>query len=333
MAYSPGEGLIDPFGGIRDIACLSIRTVGNPDERFREDALRMLRAVRFSAQLGFSITDATFDSIRLNSSLIRNISMERVRDELTKTLTALYPDRFRMFYEAGLLSYVMPEFEACFLITQNHPYHIYNVAEHSLKALDSIENGKELRWAALLHDIGKTVMKTTDSKGIDHFYGHPEKSVEIAKEILIRLRFDSKSKERILRLIKYHDRRIEPDKAEIRKAARIIGEDLFTDLLKLQAADKKAQNPDRLGHRLEKLDKAGALFHEIKSEGHCLSLKDLAVNGYDLIGLGIEPKMVGHILDKFLELVFEKPDMNTREMLLETVKNITSPEMVEDSSV
>jgi len=321
IAYHPSEGFQDPFGGIHDIERKIICSVGDASARFREDALRMLRAVRFSAQLAFSIDDKVIQSIQENSRLIKNISIERVREELTKILISPCPMRFIMLRDTHILQHVLPEFEVCFHTVQNHPYHIYNVAIHTLNAVSYIEPDRILRWAMLLHDIGKPLTKTIDENNIDHFYGHPEKSAKLAEIILKRMRFDNKSIARIIRLVKHHDRRIEPSFKSVRKAAAAVGEDIFLDLLKIQTSDKKAQNPAYLDERLAKLKEIEEIFCQIRDKGECLGLKDLAVNGNDLIDIGFaEGKQISIVLNKLLDMVLEDPEINDKEKLLEISK-------------
>lgn len=318
VAWHPELGFCDPFNGMEDVKIGIIRTVGNAGHRFREDALRMMRAIRFSAQLGFRISDETLNAIFNNSHLIKNISAERVRDELTKILTSPNTGAFNVLQETGLLQHIMPEFAACYKTEQNHPYHIYNVALHSLKAVSSVQAVPLLRWTMLLHDIGKVITKTTDAKGVDHFYGHPDKSVEIARTVLRRLKFDNGTIEKVCRLVKYHDRKIEPVEISIRKLLHKIGEDIFLPLLEVQAADKKAQNPDFLGNRLEVLKKVKEIYSEIKRKGQCFRIEDLSIKGQDLIALGMKPgKNIGMLLEELLQAVLEKPEHNTREKLLE----------------
>lgn len=318
IAYHPEIGLVDPFSGVEDINNKVIRTVGNPDERFREDALRMLRAVRFSAQLDFTVEEGTFGSISRNSPLIANISVERIRDELTRMLVSENPERFALLYETGLIGYIMPEFGPCFETMQKNPYHIYSVAEHILKSVSYIEKDKVLRWVMLLHDIGKPYTKTTDEKGIDHFYGHMHESVIIAEKILKRLHFDNRSVSKICRLIELHDLNIRPDHKEVRKAVNRAGDDIFEELLKVAEADKRAQNPEFLMDKLETIDKIRSIYREIKQKGQCVSLKGLDITGDDLIKAGIrEGKRIKVVLEKLLEKVLDDPELNKKDRLLE----------------
>lgn len=325
IAMNPVKGIVDPCGGIRDIESKTIRAVGNPNERFQEDALRMLRAVRFSAQLGFQIEKKTLESIEKNSALIKNISSERIRDELTKMLMSDNPLAFSLLFDTKLLKYIMPEFENCFLTVQNNPYHVYNVAVHILNSVAAVEKDKILRWTMLLHDIGKPAVKTTDDKNIDHFYNHPQKSIEMAKKILARLRFDNKSKERILRLIRFHDMNIRPEAKAVRKAVSKVGDDIFPDLLKVIEADKRAQNPKFFEERTKTIKQIRELYKDIKEKGQCISLKDLSISGHDLMALGFKQgKGIKKALDILLEKVIENPELNSRDMLIkmaEIIKN------------
>lgn len=322
LAFHPSEGLFDPHSGADDIKSALIRAVDNPNERFKEDPLRMLRAVRFSATLGFDIEKATLDAIKNNSALIKNTSQERIRDELNKILVSEQPFKFTLLRDTDLLKYILPEFDLCFDVTQNHPYHIFNVALHSLHAVSQIENEVVLRWTMLLHDTGKALTKSTDKEGIDHFYAHPEKSTQIAKTVMERLKFDNKTVTRVCHLIKHHDRRIQPDIRSVRKSASVVGKDSFIDLLKVQEADKRSQNPEFLNSRLQDLYKIREIYTDIINERHCLNIKDLQINGNDLVDLGYEQgKEIGYILEKLLYTILEKPELNTHEDLIKIAKS------------
>ncbi|MGI6776979.1 MAG: CCA tRNA nucleotidyltransferase [Acetivibrionales bacterium] len=322
IAYSPDKGFVDPFGGIEDIRNRIIRAVGEPDRRFSEDALRMMRAVRFSAEKGFTVDEKTLISIKHNSSLIKNISRERIRDELDKILLSEHPFKFILLRDTNLLQYILPEFELCFHTEQNNPYHIYNVGVHTLHATAAIERKRDLRWTMLLHDIGKPASKTTDEKGIDHFYGHQKKSVEIAESILTRLRFDKNSMGRVLRLIKFHDRDIDTSEKSVRKAVATVGEDIFYQLLKVKEADKRGQNPEYFDSGMEKLNKIKRIYNQIKEKGQCLSIQELAVSGDDLIDTGLKQgRRIGYILNRLMDMVIEDPSLNDKEKLLCIVRD------------
>jgi tRNA nucleotidyltransferase (CCA-adding enzyme) len=318
LAWNEERGIVDPFGGVEDIHSRIIRAVGIPEERFQEDALRMLRAIRFAATLDFEIHSETLDAIAKNNKLIMNISGERIRDEITGILTSKRPEKFILLKDTGLLKIILPEVDSCFKTQQHNPHHIYNVGEHTLKAMHSIEEDVILRWTMLLHDIGKAVTKTTDAKGIDHFYGHARKSEELSKNILKRLRFDNKSVDRILRLIRHHDRQIIPRPKYVAKAVNAVGEDIFMDLMKVRRADTSGKNPDEIKQKLEYTGLIEKTYLKLKEEKSCLSLDELDVNGKDLIELGFkEGEDIGRVLNLLLNKVFEDPRLNEKKILLE----------------
>ncbi|MDF2989412.1 MAG: polynucleotide adenylyltransferase/metal dependent phosphohydrolase [Eubacterium sp.] len=321
LAYNPKTGLVDFFDGLKDLRDRQIKAVGDPGLRFLEDALRMLRAIRFSAQLGFNIEKSTFEAICENSGSIRNISRERIRDEVNKLITSPNPACFNDLYKAGLLAHIIPEFIPCYATGQNNPYHIYNVAEHIIHTVEAVENTDILRWTMLLHDIGKPARKTTDEKGIDHFYGHPEVSVQMADRILTDLRFDKDSIKKILTLVNFHDIDIFDTAKSIRKVANKVGENLFLQLVEVQRADAMGQNPVFLDKRLEKLDNIKHIYNEIKAKNQCLRLSQMALNGNDLISLGMKPgKEMKEILTYLFDMVLENPELNDREKLIELAR-------------
>ncbi|MGE5614986.1 MAG: CCA tRNA nucleotidyltransferase [Bacillota bacterium] len=325
MAWNPEKGIIDLFGGLSDIASHRIRTVGDPDERFGEDALRMLRAVRFAARLNFDIDVGTFIGIRKNSNLILNVSSERIRDELTGILTSDYPMKLVILRHTGLMRLLLPEVDACFDTPQNNPHHVYNVGEHSLQAVEAIQKDMCLRWAMLLHDTGKAVTRTKDEYGIDHFYGHVAKSVEISKSILRRLKFDNKSIEKITRLVKHHDMDIELNPGAVAKAVNKAGEDIFRDLLKVKRADKSAQNRKGTARELECIAMVEKMYEELLAAKSCFKLEDLAVNGNDLIEIGFsEGKEIGRVLSALLDKVLEDQSLNDRDTLIRIARDMAA---------
>lgn len=327
IAYHPDKGFVDPFDGLADIHARLIRAVGNAGRRFQEDALRMIRAVRFSAQLDFSILPDTAQAILENCELIRNISQERVRDELTKLLLSDHPMRLILLRDTHLLQYVLPEFEVCFHTVQNNPWHTYNVAVHTLHTVAAVEKQVHLRWTMLLHDIGKPLTRSTDEEGVDHFYGHPEKGAELSRMILKRLRLDNKTTDRILALIRYHDRDVHPSPRAVRKAVVQMGEEVFEDLLRVKRADKAGQAPEKLEESLKQIEAVELVYRCLKEQGQCIGMKDLAVNGDDLLDLGFRQGVrVKEVLNRLLEEVLEEPGRNRREVLLETAKEMMESE-------
>lgn len=318
MAYNEAEGLIDAFDGMKDLKNRQIRCVGEPRERFTEDALRILRAVRFSAQLNFEIEKDTRAAIAEFADSLTRISAERIQTELVKLLTSDHPEIFRTLYDTGITAVILPEFDACMKTPQNHPHHCCCVGEHLLLALQAVEADKVLRLAALLHDIGKPITHTRDADGIDHFHGHGEAGKELAGKILRRLKFDNDTVYRVKHLVQVHDYlQIPLTPKGVRRAVFKIGKEHFPDYLKLRRADILAQNPSMQKEKLEALTKLEVLYQQILEEQNCLSLKDLAVSGTDLIEAGLKPgPQIGEALKKLLEQVIENPEYNTKEYLL-----------------
>ena len=326
MAYNESHGLVDLFGGLEDLEKGVIRCVGEPMERFSEDALRMMRAVRFSAQFGYEIEEATREAIRKLAPTLEKVSVERIQVELTKLLTSGHPDYFRVCYELGLTKLFMPEFDACMTCEQHNPHHAYTVGEHTLIGMQHVPKDKVLRLTMLLHDIGKVETKTTDEAGIDHFRGHPVKSAEMAKVILRRLRYDNQTIHDVVRLVEFHDWdiHIEARKKSVRKAVAKMGQDFFPAMFEINLADTLAQSDYLRKEKLEKLDALKALYQEILRDNECLTLKDLAVNGQDLMAAGVQPgKQIGQILNAMLQDVLEYPEHNDKEHLLQRVKEFS----------
>ena len=322
MAYNEKDGLVDIFGGLEDIRCKMIRCVGDPVERFSEDALRMMRAVRFSAQLGYRIEEETSNAIRVLAPDLKKISAARNQTELVKLLTSPHPDYLRMAYETGITKVVLPEFDLCMITEQKNPHHCYTVGEHTLVAMQAVRADKVLRLAMLFHDMGKPLCVTTDEEGIDHFHGHPSVSEEIAGNVLHRLKFDNDTIYMVKKLVKYHDQYIEPQPKNVRCAIRKMGEDVFPLLLEVKEADVQAQS-DFLREKKEKnLKDVRDVYQRILEEKQCVSLKTLAINGKDLIDqTGMKPgKELGEVLNELLDLVTEDPARNTREYLLKAAK-------------
>ena len=317
MAYNEEDGLVDLFGGRQDLERKIIRCVGEANERFEEDALRIMRAVRFSAQLGFTIEERTKEAIRGHADRLRQVSAERIQVELTKLVTSPNPDFLRIAWETGITAVVLPEFDRLMEQPQNNPHHCFSVGEHTLHAMRAVRPDKCLRLAMLLHDVAKPLCLTTDEAGIDHFHGHAQKGERIAAQILKRLRYDNHTTELVSRLVKWHDAAIEPEKKAVRRAASRMGKDLFPLILEVKAADLAAQSDYRRAEKQEWLEQLRGLYEEIEREGDCLTIKDLAVNGRDLMRAGMEPgPQLGRTLQGLLEIVLEDPEKNTKEYLL-----------------
>lgn len=323
MAYNDERGLVDPFGGMADIQAKVIRCVGDPMERFGEDALRILRAIRFSAQLGYELDEKTREAIRRLAPSLKNISAERIQTELVKLMISPHPDYLRDAYECGVTKVFFPEFDLAMETEQNHPHHCYSVGEHTLHSLTQVEPDKVLRLTMLLHDIGKPASLTRDGDGITHFRGHAQTGARLAREILRRLKFDNDTVNMVCKLVMYHDHgnSTEPDLRALRRAVNRIGQDAFPSLFAIKRADILAQSDYLRQEKLEKLDRWQQLYRELLDKQQCVSLKDLAVTGSDLIDLGMKPgRELGNILSQLLELVLEEPEHNTKEFLLAEAK-------------
>ena len=320
MAYNETSGLIDIFGGMQDIEDKVIRCVGEAKERFTEDALRMMRAIRFSAQLGYDIEEDTKQAIQELAPTLRNISAERIQVELVKLLTSNHPDYLRIAYETGVTKIIFPEFDAMMETPQQHLHHMYHVGEHTLQALKETPTDKHLRLAALFHDIGKPVTLTLDEDGTTHFHGHATKGSEMTKSILKRLRFDNDTIYTVTKLVLYHDygNSVDPDLRIVRRAVNKIGEDIFPLLYPIKRVDILAQSMYQREEKLQRLEQWQALYQEMLEKKQCVSLKTLALTGSDLIAEGMTPgKEIGETLQRLLALVIEHPEYNTREILLQ----------------
>ncbi len=317
MAYNEQTGLVDIFGGMQDIKEEVIRCVGNAEERFTEDALRMLRAVRFSAQLGYEIEEDTKEAIRKLAPNLKQISAERIQAELVKLAVSDHPDYLRTAYETGITKQILPEFDLCMETPQNNPHHCYSVGEHILHSMMEVEPDKVLRLGMLFHDIGKPQTLTVDEEGITHNKGHADVGEKMTGQILRRLKFDNDTIRQVMKIVRYHDQEVGDSPGGVRRAANRMGEDTFRLLFAVKRADILAQSGYMREEKLKKLAYIQTLYEESRRRQECISLKELAVTGTDLIALGIPPgRELGMLLKELLEAVLEKPALNTREELL-----------------
>jgi tRNA nucleotidyltransferase (CCA-adding enzyme) len=328
MAYNEKEGFIDLFGGMKDLEQGVIRCVGSAAERFGEDALRILRAIRFSAQLGFTIEENTLQAIKDKAGNLQSISAERIRAELTKLLISDYPNRLKLLYETGITKVVLPEFDAMMATEQNNTHHIYSVGEHTIHAVSEVAGSLEekrflpreriiLRWVMLLHDVEKPGTATIGKDGQSHFYGHQERGAATARSILKRLKFDNDTVDSVVHLVRWHDYRFVLTPAGMRKAAAGIGKEYMELLFEVNRADTSAKNPRHTKEKFERLATARKLYREIVEREECVSQKDLKINGKDLISLGMKPgRELGKLLDSLLSEVLENPSLNRHETLL-----------------
>lgn len=319
MAYNDREGLVDVFDGLGDLRRGVIRCVGNPLDRFGEDALRMMRAVRFAAALGFSIEEETFAAIRVLAPNLKKVSAERIQAELVKLLVSPHPEHLRTLYEAGITDIVLPEFSLLMQTPQNNPHHYLSVGEHTISSVQQISAEPVLRLTMLLHDIAKPLCITTDAVGVDHYYGHPARGADLAGTILRRLKFDNDTIRRVKALVRAHDDRPLPlTHKNVRRAVSRNGAELYPDLFYVKRADILAQSDYYKKEKLEYLEEYERIYREILQANHCLSLKTLAVHGGDLIAAGMKPgRELGTVLQSMLKDVIEEPELNKKEILLE----------------
>lgn len=321
MAYNDEARLVDVFGGMHDLNHHLVRCVGDPMERFSEDALRILRAVRFSAQLAFPIEGKTAEAIKELSWTLEKISAERIQVELVKLITSDHPELIEDAYELGITKVILPEWDSMEGVSQNTPHHKYDVAKHTIETLKKVKRDKILRLTMLFHDMGKPQMKTTNDQGADHFKGHALVSEDIARKVLRRLKFDNETVKKVTRLVCYHDYRVDPTPQNVRRAMNRIGIELFPYYLAVRMADVKAQSAYKRRDKIENIIKMREIYKETLIKGHCVTPRQLAVTGRDLMQLGMEPgRQMGNILNELLELVIDDPELNTSEKLCNYVK-------------
>lgn len=326
LAWSPSRGFADAFGGREDLKAGILRCVGEPRQRFQEDALRILRALRFSSRLGFPIEEATKRAMRTEKKLLLDISAERIFSELKKLIAGEFAADVLLEF-ADILGVVLPEILPMVGFEQNNPHHIYDVWKHSVLVLENLNRNEDgavpndgLRLAALFHDVGKPASYTEDDKGIGHFYRHAPRGRDIAEEILTRLKSDTATKERVLTLIQYHDSLVGENRRSIKRWLSRLGEEQFRELLLLKRADNMAQNRERFD-RQPQYRRIQRLTEELIAAGECFSLQSLAVGGADLMNEGIEqgPEL-GRILRLLLSAVINGEVENEREELLRFMK-------------
>jgi len=321
MAWNPVKGMIDPFNGVGDLNNGIIRAVGNPLHRFSEDGLRMMRAVRFASTLDFTIDDETMAAIKKLAGNIENISMERIREEFFKIIEGQHPAYgMNLLLDTGLMGFVFPEILMTVGLQQNNPYHNMDVFQHTMCVLEKTPDVLHIRLAALFHDIGKPCCYTEDADGIGHFYGHDKKSVEIAQQTLKRLKSSNKIIQKVSLLVEHHMRYYKHNERDrIKRLIRDLGEENIFDLLSLQRADAMCKSKPYLLDNALEMENA---VKDIINNNEPIYIKDLAVNGEDLIKIGFRPGVeLGKILNELLDIVIKEPDLNKKETLLEIVSN------------
>ena len=320
IAYSPGKGFVDPYGGKEDIKRKIIRCVGNPKERFTEDSLRILRGLRFASVLGFEIDKDTADAMQECRNLLSIVSNERVFSELSKLLCGKNVRTVLMNY-SDILEVILPEIKGMKGFAQHNFHHIYDILEHTAAVTENIPPVPHLRFAALFHDCGKVDCFSLDENGTGHFYSHPSISAKKAEQALLRLKSDTKTREQVVRLVKVHDTPVEENERIIKKRLRSMGEELFFDLIKLQRADTKGLSPEFYS-REKHFDTLEEMTRQIINTEECFSLKNLRINGNDLITAGFSGKEIGSALTSALEAVIDGTVRNEKnELIIFCLKN------------
>lgn len=319
IAYNFNTGLIDPFDGQKDIKNKLIRCVGTPQKRFSEDSLRILRGLRFSSVLGFDIENETAKAMFELKNEMKNVSNERIFIELSKLVCGQNVKDVLIHYFNCILAF-LPEFEQMQNFKQHNPHHIYDVLTHTAVVVENSPQGVHLRLAALFHDCGKPECFSLDENGVGHFYAHAKKSAEITQNVLTRLKCDNATKNKVVKLIKIHDTPIEANERLIKKRMARLGTEMFFDLIALQRADNLGQAP-QYRSRQEKLDEIIEIANKIIAESQCFSLKDLNINGNDLISLGFSGKKIGELLNLILNEVIDGKLENEKDELINFAKN------------
>lgn len=333
LAYNDAAGLVDPFNGAEDLENKLIRCVGDPNKRFQEDGLRIMRAIRFASTYGFEIEEETKKAIHDNKHLLQNISAERKTVEFVKTITHASADLLMEY--ADVFSEFIPEIRSMIAFDQKTPWHKYDVYEHTARAVELTPNAPILRLSAFFHDIGKPSTCRIDSIGRGHFPDHSEKSAEMTEKIMRRMKFDTQSIKDVGTLVKHHDDPLTRgmNAPEVKRMLRSVGEDDLRKLVQIQRADKQAQKGPRKA--LEKMDRADMTYEDaailgqlraldryddlitqVVQSGEPYRIQDLAINGHDLMDLGFVGKEIGNTLNDLVSLVIEDPAWNNRESLM-----------------
>lgn len=315
MAYSPERGFKDLFGGRQDLDARLIRCVGDPDKRFQEDALRILRGLRLASQLGFIIEPKTLAAMHRNAQLLANMSRERVSTEFTKLLCGVNVRQVLVDY-MDILGVAIPQLLPMKGFQQHNEHHVYDVLEHTAVAVETVPPKPVLRYAALLHDVGKPETYSVDEDGVGHFFGHAEKSEAIAHEVCEGLRLPTDWTQRICTVVKYHRADIAPERKAVRHWMNKIGVDALEDLLWVKRGDVTGLAP-QYRDAVVIFDKMDEMIEELIEEDACFQLKDLALNGQDLLDLGFKPgPQIGETLNWLLDQVIDEAVPNNRDELL-----------------
>ena len=319
MAYSPSRGYADPFGGRQDLQKGILRAVGEPEKRFQEDSLRILRGVRFAVRYGLQVDPATEKAMFSQASLMDNLARERVFEELCKLLPLVTAEDLLRF--APILAAVIPELQPMIGFDQRSPHHNYDVFTHTAHVVAGTPGDLTLRWAALLHDVGKVPTFSLDETGRGHFLDHAAKGAEMADVILRRLKAPNALREQVVLLIDKHMLWLQPEKKLLRRQIGRLGLERVYQILSLQMADNSNKGTAK-SEENEKYVRILEVLEEIRSEDGCFSLKDLAVNGNDLVQIGFSGRTIGLMLNWLLDQVMEENLPNERSVLLDWAQRV-----------
>lgn len=314
MAWSPTRGLCDPFGGQRDLRDGLIRCVGDPDLRLTEDALRILRALRFAAQRGDRVEPDTAAALHRNRAQLAHISAERITDELLQILCGAHVGAVLMEF-SDIIAQILPEIAPMIGFEQHNPHHLYDVWEHTVRAVEGVRPDPLLRLTVLFHDVGKPATYHMDENGIGHFYGHPVVSQQLAAQAVKRLRLSARMEEQMLYLVRHHDTPLGRVPKHVRRKLSVHGEENFRALLAIKKADCIGQGT--APHNLTELLQQEQMLEQVLAEQSCLTRRDLAVDGNDLIAWGVKGRAIRRYLAEMLAQVLDHPEYNTREKLRE----------------
>lgn len=320
IAYNENKGIVDLYGGIDDIKARFIRAVGNPVKRFNEDSLRIMRGIRFASVLGFDIETETENAMFECKELLHNISSERIFAELIKLLQGDYCEKVLIKYKS-IIGVIIPELKPCFDFQQNTKWHLYDVYTHTVKSIALSPGVDYIRFALLLHDCGKPQCRTTDSKGQDHFKGHPAVSKKIAENVMRRFKVSNEFFKKVSTLIEYHDYYIKENPVNIKKWLNRLGEEMTLDYIDIKIADLSSHNTVLSAEEILTLKRIKKMTQDIINSGEAYKISQLYINGSDLLNLGYKGKEVGDKLEFLLNFVIENPDLNKKEVLLDMCKS------------
>lgn len=323
LAYSESRGVVDPFNGIDDLKNGIIRCVGNPDDRFREDALRILRALRFASRFGFRLESETANSVKTNAVLLNNIAAERICSEFTKILTGEFAEKILNGFREVIAVFI-PEIKPCFDFDQRTIHHKYDVYRHITHSVGIIKNEPILRLSMFFHDIAKPLVATEDTNGTRHFKGHQQASADITQNVMRRLKYPNAVIDDCVKLVLYHDVRFNGSKKQVKRLMSKIGEELMPSLFQVMLADLFSQSDYMRQEKLNSVLTAEKQYHSILNENECFSLKELKINGNDLINSGItDGKTIGAVLNTLLYEVIDEKIPNKKTALLKRAEQLT----------